>query len=154
MGSSRRIEKCPQSGWGCMGGGATDHHLEDHLYPVQLYRVGHEKEERWIERWIYHDTRKNNVSLPLFDQRVAVLGGAYIICEKMFLLIFRIECLNNEGSPLYTTVCSIYSCISFYLSPTYTYTEHYVLARLLNATAAVLNDFRSDTESQTSVLRG
>ena len=107
-----------------------------------------------IERWIYHDTRKNNVSLPLFDQRVAVLGGAYIICEKMFLLIFRIECLNNEGSPLYTTVCSIYSFISFYLSPTYTYTEHYVLARLLNATAAVLNDFRSDTESQTSVLRG
>jgi hypothetical protein len=37
MGSSRRIEKCPQSGWGCMGGGATDHHLEDHLNPVQLY---------------------------------------------------------------------------------------------------------------------
>ena len=38
MGSSRRIEKCPQSGWGCMGGGATDHHLEDHHNPVQLYR--------------------------------------------------------------------------------------------------------------------
>ena len=37
MGSSRRIEKCPQSGWGCMGGGATDHDLEDHLNPVQLY---------------------------------------------------------------------------------------------------------------------
>ena len=33
MCSSRRIEKCPQSGWGCMGGGATDHHLEDHLIP-------------------------------------------------------------------------------------------------------------------------
>ena len=45
MGSSRRIEKCPQSGcpqsgWGCMGGGATDHHLEDHLHPVQLYVPG------------------------------------------------------------------------------------------------------------------
>ena len=39
MGSSRRIEKCPQSGWGCMGGGATDHHLEDHLNPVQLYSI-------------------------------------------------------------------------------------------------------------------
>ena len=37
MGSSRRIEKCPQSGWGCMGGGATDHHLEGNHYPVQLY---------------------------------------------------------------------------------------------------------------------
>jgi hypothetical protein len=37
MGSSRRIEKYPQSGWGCMGGGATDHHLEGNLYPVQLY---------------------------------------------------------------------------------------------------------------------
>jgi hypothetical protein len=37
MGSSRRIEKCPQSGWGCMGGGATDQCLEDHLHPVQLY---------------------------------------------------------------------------------------------------------------------
>ena len=37
MCSSRRIEKCPQSGWGCMGGGATDHHLEGNLYPVQLY---------------------------------------------------------------------------------------------------------------------
>ena len=37
MGSSRRIEKCPQSGWGCMGGGATDHHLEDHHYSVQPY---------------------------------------------------------------------------------------------------------------------
>jgi hypothetical protein len=39
MGSSRRIEKCPQSGWGCIGGGATDHHLEDHLNPVQLYSL-------------------------------------------------------------------------------------------------------------------
>ena len=37
MGSSRRIEKCPQSGWGCMGGGATDHHLEGNIHPVQLY---------------------------------------------------------------------------------------------------------------------
>ena len=37
MGSSRRIEKCPQSGWGCMGGGATDHHLEGKDYQVQLY---------------------------------------------------------------------------------------------------------------------
>ena len=39
MGSSRRIEKCPQSGWGCMGGGATDHHLEGKDYPVQLYII-------------------------------------------------------------------------------------------------------------------
>jgi hypothetical protein len=38
MGSSRRIEQRPQSGWGCMGGGATDHHLEGNHYPVQLYR--------------------------------------------------------------------------------------------------------------------
>ena len=37
MCSSRRIEKCPQSGWGCMGGGATDQCLEGHPYPVQLY---------------------------------------------------------------------------------------------------------------------
>ena len=37
MGSSRRIEKCPQSGWGCMGGGATDQCLEGNPYPVQLY---------------------------------------------------------------------------------------------------------------------
>jgi hypothetical protein len=35
--SSWRIEKCPRSGWGCMGGGATEHHLKDHLHPVQLY---------------------------------------------------------------------------------------------------------------------
>ena len=41
MGSSRRIEKCPQSGWGCMGGGATDHHLEGNHYPVQLYHLKH-----------------------------------------------------------------------------------------------------------------
>ena len=41
MGSSRRIEKCPQSGWGCMGGGATDHHLEGNLNPVQLYSPVH-----------------------------------------------------------------------------------------------------------------
>jgi hypothetical protein len=39
MGSSRGIEKCPQSGWGCMGGGATDHHLEGKDYPVQLYLI-------------------------------------------------------------------------------------------------------------------
>jgi hypothetical protein len=37
MGSSRRIEKCPQSGWGCMGGGSTDQCLEGHIHPVQLY---------------------------------------------------------------------------------------------------------------------
>ena len=37
MGSSRRIEKCSQSGWGCMGGGATDQCLEGNHYPVQLY---------------------------------------------------------------------------------------------------------------------
>ena len=36
MGSSRRIEKYPQSGWGCMGGGATDHHLEGNLYPASF----------------------------------------------------------------------------------------------------------------------
>ena len=48
------------------------------------------------------------------------------------------------------TYC-IYSHI-FYLSPTYT--KHYVLARLLNATAAFLNDSTTDTESQTSVPRG
>ena len=41
MGSSRGIEKCPQSGWGCMGGGATDHHLEGNPYPVQLYVGSH-----------------------------------------------------------------------------------------------------------------
>ena len=39
MFSSRRIEKCPQSGWGCMGGGATDHHLEGNIHPVQLYHT-------------------------------------------------------------------------------------------------------------------
>jgi hypothetical protein len=42
MCSSRRIEKCPQSGWGCMGAGATDQCLEGHPYPVQLYGItGH-----------------------------------------------------------------------------------------------------------------
>ena len=30
---------CPQSGWGCMGGGATDQCLEDHLHPVQQYSL-------------------------------------------------------------------------------------------------------------------
>jgi hypothetical protein len=39
MCSSRKIEKCPQSGWGCMGGGATEHHLEGQDYPVQLYDI-------------------------------------------------------------------------------------------------------------------
>jgi hypothetical protein len=41
MGSSRRIEKCPQSGWGCMGGGAMDQCLEGNHYPVQLYDVSY-----------------------------------------------------------------------------------------------------------------
>ena len=39
MCSSRRIEKCPQSGWGCMGGGATDQCLEGNIHPVQLYII-------------------------------------------------------------------------------------------------------------------
>ena len=37
--SSRRIEICPQSDWGCMGGGATEGHLEGNHYPVQPYPV-------------------------------------------------------------------------------------------------------------------
>ncbi len=37
--SSRRIEICPQSDWGCMGGGATDQCLEGNLHPVQLYAI-------------------------------------------------------------------------------------------------------------------
>ena len=51
MCSSRGIEKCPQSGWGCMGGGATDHHLEGNLHPVQPYEGSSTKAHK--QRFIY-----------------------------------------------------------------------------------------------------
>ena len=35
--SSRRIEIYPRSDWRRTGAGATEGHLEDHHYPVQLY---------------------------------------------------------------------------------------------------------------------
>ena len=70
MGSSRRIEKCPQSGWGCMGGGATDQCLEGHIHPVQLYNS--EPRPR-------RDAERRNAEAAILQSQVFQRGGRPII---------------------------------------------------------------------------
>jgi hypothetical protein len=107
MGLSRRIEKCPQSGWGCMGGGATDQCLEGQDYPVQLYVLlvyfqylflrYHSSELKDHARGNHYDTRSS----------CTVLHYPYhtsLYCTTIFFLF-----CNTSSSSILAMICTVHS---------------------------------------------